>query len=201
MASTASTLLLSNLHDVFGETDPVRRRTAIDEVFHESHTMSTLQRSHKAASAIAAIVASLLSALPASSADSSSEPANIVVHVRNVAPQGTIRLGLYTEESYPDDAAAPVASADLPARAGETVIELQNIPPGTYAIETYQDLNNNGRMDTSLIGVPKEPYGFSRDARPHLSKPRFDSVKFAVFAGRNDETVHMQNVSTLIATK
>src|SRR5690242_4161531 len=120
--------------------------------------MSTLQRNRRAALGLAVIIASLLPALPASSAESSSEPANIVVHVHNVAPQGTIRLGLYTEASYPHDAATPVASADLPARAGETVIELQNIPPGTYAIETYQDLNNNGRMDTSLIGLPKEPY-------------------------------------------
>jgi hypothetical protein len=30
-----STLLLRNLDDVFGETDPVRRRSAIDEIFHE----------------------------------------------------------------------------------------------------------------------------------------------------------------------
>jgi hypothetical protein len=29
-----STLLLRNLHDVFGETNPVRRRTTIDEIFH-----------------------------------------------------------------------------------------------------------------------------------------------------------------------
>ena len=35
MSSTVSTLLLRNLHDVFGEIDPVRRRTAIDEIFHE----------------------------------------------------------------------------------------------------------------------------------------------------------------------
>ena len=31
MSQTASTLLLRNLHDVFGEIDPVRRRAAIDE--------------------------------------------------------------------------------------------------------------------------------------------------------------------------
>lgn len=30
-----STLLIRNLHDVFGENDPVRRRAAIDEIFHE----------------------------------------------------------------------------------------------------------------------------------------------------------------------
>src|SRR3954452_8739570 len=31
----ASTLLLRNLNDVFGENDPARRRSAIDEIFHE----------------------------------------------------------------------------------------------------------------------------------------------------------------------
>jgi len=35
MSQTASTLLLRNLHDVFGEIDPVRRRAAIDEIFHQ----------------------------------------------------------------------------------------------------------------------------------------------------------------------
>ena len=35
MLPTSSTLLLRNLHDVFGEIDPVRRRAAIVEGFHE----------------------------------------------------------------------------------------------------------------------------------------------------------------------
>jgi hypothetical protein len=35
MPNTISTLLLRNLHDVFGEIDPVRRWAAIDEIFHE----------------------------------------------------------------------------------------------------------------------------------------------------------------------
>ena len=35
MPQTASTLSLRNLHEVFGEIDPVRRRAAIDEIFHE----------------------------------------------------------------------------------------------------------------------------------------------------------------------
>ena len=35
MSNTVSTLLLRNLHDVFGENDPARRRAAIDEIFHE----------------------------------------------------------------------------------------------------------------------------------------------------------------------
>jgi len=35
MSFPVSTLLLRNLHDVFGEIDAERRRAAIDEIFHE----------------------------------------------------------------------------------------------------------------------------------------------------------------------
>jgi SnoaL-like domain len=35
MSYSISTLLTRNLHDVFGENDPARRRAAIDEIFHE----------------------------------------------------------------------------------------------------------------------------------------------------------------------
>ena len=35
MSHTVSALLLRNLHNVFGEIDPVRRRAAIEEIFHE----------------------------------------------------------------------------------------------------------------------------------------------------------------------
>ena len=35
MSDNVSTLLTRNLHDVFGENDPARRRAAIDEIFTE----------------------------------------------------------------------------------------------------------------------------------------------------------------------
>jgi hypothetical protein len=35
MSFSISTLLTRNLHDVFGENDPLRRRVAIDEIFTE----------------------------------------------------------------------------------------------------------------------------------------------------------------------
>ena len=35
MPYSISTLLTRNLHDVFGENDPKRRRAAIDEIFTE----------------------------------------------------------------------------------------------------------------------------------------------------------------------
>ena len=35
MSYSISTLLLRNLYDVFGENDPVRRRAAVDDIFHD----------------------------------------------------------------------------------------------------------------------------------------------------------------------
>src|SRR5580704_11507087 len=35
MSYSISTLLIRNLHDVFGENDPARRRAAIDDLWHE----------------------------------------------------------------------------------------------------------------------------------------------------------------------
>ena len=35
MSYSISTLLMRNLHDVFGENDPGRRRAAIDEIYTE----------------------------------------------------------------------------------------------------------------------------------------------------------------------
>jgi len=35
MSYNISTLLTRNLHDVFSESDPARRRVAIEEIFHE----------------------------------------------------------------------------------------------------------------------------------------------------------------------
>jgi uncharacterized protein (DUF2141 family) len=147
---------------------------------------------------VVAVAVSALLAVPAVAQPS----ATLVIHVREISPKGgTLRLGLYDEARYPDDDSTPVASADVRAESGETVITLNDIPPGTYAIETFQDINSNNKMDTTWFGIPEEPFGFSRDAKPRLSKPSFAQVKFEVVPGTNVQTLHLQASFSLIAAK
>jgi uncharacterized protein (DUF2141 family) len=127
--------------------------------------------------------------------------ATLTIHIENVGRGGVVRLGLYDRASYPDDASKPVASADVTAVEGETIVTLHDVQPGTYAIETYQDVNNNDRMDTTWLGLPLEPYGFSRDAQPVLSKPPFSKVGFSLLAGEHSQTLHLQNGVSLLASK
>ena len=101
----------------------------------------------------------------------------VAIHVQNVSPKGgTLRLGLYDQAGYPDDASTPVASVDVPAQLGETVITLTNIVPGTHAIETFQDINSNNKMDTTWFGFPLAP-------------------------GMNVQTLHLQNSISPVAAK
>lgn len=130
------------------------------------------------------------------------ETATLTIRVENMSPKGgMLRLGLYDAARYPDDDSVPVASADVPAGLGSTTITLKNVPPGVYAIQTFQDINSNNKMDTSWFGFPLEPFGFSRDAHPRLSKPAFDRVKFTVTAGDNSHTLHLQNSLSVIAQR
>jgi uncharacterized protein (DUF2141 family) len=121
-------------------------------------------------------------------------PADLTIQIENVLPAGgLVRLGVYDETRYPDDNSAPMAAADVVAVAGETIVKLHGLAPGIYAIETFQDVNGNGKMDTSWIGLPLEPFGFSQDATPFLSKPAFAAVKFTLVAGENNQVIHLQN--------
>jgi uncharacterized protein (DUF2141 family) len=117
----------------------------------------------------------------------------LTIRVENVVPGGVLRLGLYDEARYPDNDSTPIASADTNAVEGQTIIIIHGVPPGTYAVQTFQDVNANGKMDTSWVGLPLEPFGFSQDAVPFLSKPSFDEVKFNLVAGDNYLTIHLQN--------
>jgi uncharacterized protein (DUF2141 family) len=142
---------------------------------------------------VAALVA--LSAAPACAAPAmTGAPADLTIQIENVLPTGgLVRLGVYDEARYPDDNSVPISSADVVAVPGETTIKLLGLLPGVYAIQTFQDVNSNGKMDTSWIGLPLEPFGFSQDATPFLSKPAFSAVKFTLLAGENNQIIHLQN--------
>jgi uncharacterized protein (DUF2141 family) len=48
------------------------------------------------------------------------------------------------------------------------------------AVAVFQDIDGNGRLSKNLLGIPVEPYGFSRNARGALGPPRFDNASIVV---------------------
>jgi uncharacterized protein (DUF2141 family) len=147
----------------------------------------------RTAAAVLLVAACAMPAGP-SRAQTAAGMAELTVDVQGLSPKGgTLRMGVYNEARYPDDDSTPIVSADVKVVGSEMKVVLHNIPPGSYAIQLFQDFNSNGKMDTTWMGLPLEPFGFSRDAHPFLSKPGFDEVKFTLVAGANTQTIHLQN--------
>lgn len=62
----------------------------------------------------------------------------------------------------------------------EDIYIIENISPGDYAVAIFQDINGNGKIDTFFFGIPKEPYGFSNNARKLMGPPSFKDCKFQI---------------------
>lgn len=58
-------------------------------------------------------------------------------------------------------------------------ITVNNVPNGDYAVMVFQDLNNNQKLDTNMLGIPKEPYGFSNNPTLY-GPPNYQALKFAM---------------------
>jgi uncharacterized protein (DUF2141 family) len=70
-----------------------------------------------------------------------------------------------------------IAALRLAARAAASRFTLSRLPDGVYAIVAFHDENGNGKLDTNMLGLPTEGYGFSNDARGTFGPPGFDDAK------------------------
>ena len=66
----------------------------------------------------------------------------------------------------------------VPAHNGPVLL-FRHVPPGNYAVSLFHDENSNGRLDKTF-GIPREGYGFSRDAPVKMAPPKFVAAQFAV---------------------
>jgi uncharacterized protein (DUF2141 family) len=69
--------------------------------------------------------------------------------------------------------------------------DFEDIPPGTYALVVIHDENMNGKLDTNLLGIPTEGYGFSNDAKALLGAPSFSPAGFQYNGETLDLTISL----------
>ena len=92
--------------------------------------------------------------------------------------KGDVYVALYSnEKSFLKDAfkGSIVAVKDKKAK-----VIFKNIEIGIYAISVFHDQNDNKKMDTNFMGIPKEPIGCSNGATGFMGPPKFKKAKFTV---------------------
>lgn len=112
-------------------------------------------------------------------ADSSAEVLLEVQDIREL--QGVLRLEWLRLDTggEPEEAAALL----LQPTAASMQVRLYGVVPGDYALRVHHDLDGDGEMRTNLVGMPREPWGVSNDARGRFGPPELDDMRVTIGAG------------------
>ena len=94
-------------------------------------------------------------------------------------------------KSFPDCARDPAAhKLAVPSRDAAT-LRFPGVPPGRYAIALLDDANRNGKADMALF-LPREGFGFSRNAAVRFGPPKFAAAAFDVGTGEVSIPIRMR---------
>jgi uncharacterized protein (DUF2141 family) len=123
---------------------------------------------------------------PPATATAPAPPARSTVTVRIQGlrhDRGKVFVALYDNKRAFAEKRGQAAGAIVAPRNRGAVVVFDNVLPGQYALAFFQDENGNQKLDTSLFGVPTEPFGFSRDAMGKLGPPSFEAAALDLPAG------------------
>ncbi|WP_435199779.1 DUF2141 domain-containing protein [Qipengyuania sp. 902] len=115
-----------------------------------------------------------------------------VTDLRNA--EGVVRACMTKDETkFPKCRGVPGAYATTAdAREGTVTFTFSDVKPGRYAIALLHDENGNGKADRALGMMPKEGFGFSRDAKVRMGPPSFEDAVFPVGAANERLTIRMR---------
>ena len=113
--------------------------------------------------------------------NSAKVPQDVVVTVVDVrSADGSVLACLTPSEgAFPDCGEDERAQRRMVRANARVTIVFNDVPPGEYAISLLHDENGNGKADTVLF-LPKEGFGFSRDAKARFGPPKFSAAAFTV---------------------
>lgn len=69
---------------------------------------------------------------------------------------------------------------EIPVSSQQLNFSKAGVKPGRYVITIYHDANSNGKLDTNILGIPKERYGFSNNPGSRFGPPKFEKCLFEI---------------------
>jgi uncharacterized protein (DUF2141 family) len=108
--------------------------------------------------------------------------ATLLLDIQNFRGQtGNVCVALYRPTDDFPQGKKPQELRIVPVKGKQQQISFE-VEPGDYAVAVFHDVNGNGKLDTRLFGIPKEPYGFSNNFRPRFAAPKFSECRVSVKA-------------------
>ena len=108
----------------------------------------------------------------------SSSSSDININIEGIEElKGSMFIAVFADPSSFPEFGKQYREMVLPVRSKELSHKFKNLPNDTYAVAVFHDINDNGILDKNALGIPLEPYGFSRNARARFSAPPFEDAK------------------------
>ena len=115
-------------------------------------------------------------------------PLNVVVD--GLEKKGRVLIMVVDRAAAWDGEAESLVSINAKVNASKMTFRV-DVPTGPVAIRLFHDENGNGKLDTNMLGIPTEGYGFSTN--PSIMGPAtFEDAVFRVSGKSTSTTIKVE---------
>ena len=105
--------------------------------------------------------------------------ADLEITIKNIREvKGSLRIGLFdNERDFPKKA---VVGKVIAVTADSLTVVFTDLKPASYAVSVIHDENSNGKLDTNILGIPKEGFAFGNNAMGMFGPPSFKNAQVTI---------------------
>lgn len=122
------------------------------------------------------------------------KPGEVAITITNLrSDKGVVRACMTTNpDIFPRCRKDPASHRTVVPANKRVELLFTDVKPGRYAIALLHDENDNGKADRALGMMPKEGFGFSRDAKVRMGPPKFKDAAFDYVGNAKVLTIKMR---------
>ncbi len=111
--------------------------------------------------------------------------ASLEVQLENRQPEGAVYGALHSAAGGWRSRPVALASSD------NDLLQFADLPPGSYVLQVFQDVNGNNTLDLSRLGIPREPVGLSGNPPQNRGRPAASECLFEISEGENRISIRL----------
>ncbi|WP_326525324.1 DUF2141 domain-containing protein [Sphingomonas sp.] len=105
--------------------------------------------------------------------------------------KGLIQICITADAQHFPDCKGDARALTRSIPAGTRAVTFDALPVGGYAVAVIHDENGNGKLDT-MMGIPREGFGFSRNPAIGFGPPKFGAARFALDGQGGTQGIRMR---------
>jgi uncharacterized protein (DUF2141 family) len=112
--------------------------------------------------------------------------------INNRSDSGWFYISVFNSpKGFPGDPNAIFKTYKVKAKPQKTELEIRDLPFGKYAVSILHDENDNKKLDTNFLGIPKEGFGSSNNPKSKFGPPKYKEALFEFKQGPHKMTIEM----------